>query len=78
MSKLKASEVAVRATEDAIQRALQSTCTTGQCQAEGTDAPASAGRRRIGGVIAGFAVATLTAAIAVTLRRRRPAEETAP
>ena len=66
------------ATEDAIQRALQSTCTTGQCQAEGTDAPASAGHRRVGGVIAGFAVATLTAAIAVTLRRRRPAEETTP
>jgi hypothetical protein len=68
------------ATEDAIQKALQSTCATGQCPAEGADpdAPASAGRFRVGGVIAGFAVATLTAAIAVTLRRRRPAEETAP
>ena len=68
------------ATEDAIQKALQSTCATGQCPAEGADpdAPASAGRFRVGGVIAGFAVATLTAAIAVTLRRRRPNEETAP
>jgi hypothetical protein len=72
------------ATEDAIQKALQPDCATGTCPAEGADpsTPASdpPGRSRIvGGVIAGVAVASLTAAIAVTLRRRRPtAEETAP
>jgi hypothetical protein len=65
------------ATEDAIQKALQP-CTT--CQGEGASTPASGvpGRRIVGGVIAGVAVASLTAAIAVTLRRRRPAEETTP
>ena len=65
-------------TEDAIQTALQP-CTT--CQGEDTEpsGPAShvPGRHIVGGVIAGVAVASLTAAIAVTLRRRRP-EETAP
>jgi hypothetical protein len=72
------------ATEDAIQKALQPACTAGKCPVEGADrsTPASdaPGRLRIvGGVIAGVAVASLTAAIAVTLRRRRPAaEETAP
>ncbi len=71
------------ATEDAIQKALQPACATGKCPVEGADdsTPASdpPGRRIVGGVIAGVAVASLTAAIAVTLRRRRPAaEETAP
>jgi hypothetical protein len=69
------------ATEDAIQKALQPV-RHGPVPGRGRGpqhAPASAGRLRIvGGVIAGFAVASLTAAIAVTLRRRRPAEETAP
>ena len=72
------------ATEDAIQKALQPACTAGKCPVEGADpsTPASdaPGRSHIvGGVIAGVAVASLTAAIAVTLRRRRPAaEETIP
>jgi hypothetical protein len=67
------------ATEDAIQKALQP-CAADNCQLEDAvpTGPASAGRLRVGGVIAGFAVASLTAAIAVTLRRRRPAEENAP
>jgi len=74
------------ATEDAIQKALQSACTSGSCptetgDADTSDAPRGAlGRLRIlGGVIAGVAVAGVTAAIAVTLRRRRPAtQEAAP
>ncbi len=65
-------------TEDAIQQALQP-CTA-DCQAEGADPRTPArdvpGRRIVGGVIGGVMVASLTAAIAVTLRRRRP-EETA-
>ena len=71
-------------TEDAIQRALQPACAAGKCPAEGADpsTPASDALgplRIVGGVIAGVAVASLTAAIAVTLRWRRPAaEETAP
>ena len=74
------------ATEDAIQDALQPACTSPDgCAAEGTGAdtgPATdaLGRLRIvGGVIAGITIAGITAAVAVTLRRRRPAtKETAP
>ena len=68
------------ATEDAIQKALQPSCAAGQCPAEsaGPGGSATAGRLRVGGVIAGFAIASLTAAIAVTLRQRRPAAEETP
>ena len=67
-------------TEDAIQKALQPACAAGECQAEGATAtdPASdpPGRLHIvGGIVAGVAVVGLTAAIAVTLRRRRPAAD---
>ena len=72
------------ATEDAIQKALQSACTSGSCAVEAADpdtGPSDAlGNIRIfGGVVAGVAIAGVTAAIAVTLRRRRSAtQETAP
>jgi hypothetical protein len=52
-------------TEDAIQRALQA-------PDRGDDQPSIAPRRIVAGVVAGFTIAGLTAAIAVTLRRRRP------
>jgi len=71
-------------TEDAIQKALQPACAAGECHTEGATptGPASdpPGRLRIiGGIITGVAVASLTAAVAVTLRRRRPdAEGTTP
>ena len=74
------------ATEDAIQDALQPACTSPDgCAAEGTGADAgpatdALGRLRIvGGVVAGITIAGITAAVAVTMRRRRPAsKETAP
>ena len=61
------------ATEDAIQKALQSACRSGSCAAETADpaiVPSDApGKIRIGGgVVAGVAIAGLTAAITVTLR----------
>ncbi len=67
-------------TEDAIQKALQPACVAGACQTEGANTTDSAsdppGRLRIvGGIVAGVAVASLTAAVAVTLRRRRPTVE---
>jgi len=57
----------IPALEDAIQRALQLSSGTG----EGNTPPIGP-RRIVGGVVAGFTIAGLTAAIAVTLRRRRP------
>ena len=74
------------ATEDAIQDALQPACTSPDgCAAEGTGADAgpatdALGRLRIvGGVVAGITIAGITAAVAVTMRRRQPArKETAP
>ena len=76
------------ATEDAIQDALQAACSSPDgCATEGTGAGANAGLatdtlgglRIVGGVVAGITIAGITAAIAVTLRRRRNAStETAP
>ena len=72
------------ATEDAIQKALQSACASGSCPAEAADpdiVPTDAldGMRIVGGVMAGITIASVTAAIAVTLRRRRSAtQETTP
>ena len=81
-------------TEDAIQKALHKSCDSPDgcgsdevgpdvgnpdgAAPQGPSSDALARMRIVGGVVAGLTVASLTAAIAITLRRRRPAPEVAP
>ncbi len=70
-------------TEDAIQTALQKSCDApGGCAAneagDGTTTDVLNPIRVLGGVVAGLTLASLTAAIAITLRRRRPERQATP
>ena len=68
-------------TEDAIQKALQLPC-SGDCNTDENPGPSSDAikpMRLVGGVVAGIAIASVTAAIAVTMRwRRRSADAATP